>query len=184
MRWLCGGLGGGYSNPGFPLSFFLLFRTHWLSFGLKCCCPAGLFALERVFCVCESTGGGESTLELTFFRARAGVFCSCVLELERVFLRSSGSSFFVLDARASYFVTPHFLLLEVVTKRKVMYSSVWEEIGDFMCIYCTHWLYLNMLSWLMLYTALIMRGTITFQLVLGECGRGTITFQLVPGECG
>ena len=56
----------------------------------------GTLALARVVLFGVSSGRGKSTLERTGFRARAGVLYSCVLELERDFLRSSVPSFLFL----------------------------------------------------------------------------------------
>ena len=53
-------------------------------------------ALERVVLFGVSSGRGKSTLERTGFRARADVLYSCVLALERAFLRSSVPSFLFL----------------------------------------------------------------------------------------
>ena len=54
---------------------------------------ASTLALERVVLFGVSSGRGKFTLERTGFRARADVLYSCVLKLERAFLRASGPSF-------------------------------------------------------------------------------------------
>ena len=103
-----------------------LFRTGGLNLGLKSCCQvfgrparAGLVVLERILhtpsfsCPCKTSasviftleqvvlfgvsfGRGKSTLEWIGFRTRADVLYSCVLALERAFLRSSVPSFLFL----------------------------------------------------------------------------------------